>query len=82
MGGCTLTTPMQYRCIFCLGKVHGGDEGCTCSTLRQAAFNYQSLCTACAETYDRLMNDEEMQPILRVLLNKEYWRGAGTVVDF
>lgn len=72
----------QYSCIICNTKIHMGDSGCPCSTLRKEQFDYASLCVKCAAAFDRLMNDEELKPIVTHLMHKSYWQGNGPVIDF
>ena len=78
---CTVYTLKQYSCMFCNKKVHRGDSGCSCSTLRKE-FNLASICTSCAELYDMLITSVKFKPILKFLIDKAYWEGAGPAVDF
>lgn len=79
---CSLETRPNFRCVICDKLIHRGDSGCICSTFREQSFSYASICVKCAKEYDRLMNDEKLKPIIKKLLRTEYWRGAGTVIDF
>lgn len=71
----------NYTCVVCRRRVHGGVSECPCSTYRKEAFQYATICSECAEVFDRLMS-EEFKPVLNALLNKKYWEGVGPVIDF
>lgn len=78
---CTDETPPRWECIVCRRKIHQGNTGCSCSTLRKEAFAYASVCKTCAAAYDRLMTDEELRKVHEYLLEKKYWEGVGPFFD-
>lgn len=78
---CTIETKKHYACVICYYTIHGGAEGCACSTYREEQFEHASICTECAEKYDKLMSPE-LKPVVVVLMNKAYTRGAGAIMDF
>lgn len=71
-----------YNCIICQKKIHRGDSDCVCSVFRVETFEYASLCLSCATVFDTLNENEYIKTVLKHLLNKEYWKGAGPVIDF
>lgn len=74
---CSLDIVPTFHCVLCDKLIHRGDSECICSTFRPTEFAYSSLCIKCAETYDRLMSDEDFKPILKYLFNKRFWEGVG-----
>lgn len=71
---CILVLTKQWTCVICHKSIHNGGSECPCSTLRKDAFAWASICIECATSYDKLMTNEEFQPILKHLLRKEYWK--------
>jgi hypothetical protein len=77
----TIDLPLNYSCVICDLQIHSGGAGCSCSTYREGAFQYASLCMSCAKAFDRLMADPEILRIHQFLLAREFFKGAGPTND-